>query len=41
MTIQEIDNWLQETKTHKDEEYDRAIHSSKIQAIIDELTDEE
>ncbi len=38
MTNQEIDKWLQETKTQKDDEYDQAIKESGI--IKDLLNDQ-
>ncbi len=42
MTLSQIDAWLEATKTQRDEEYEKAIHESKlINTLRDELSDEE
>lgn len=42
MTLQQIDQWLNQTRNWKDTEYDKAIHESVvIEQLKHELSDEE
>ncbi len=41
MTLKQIDQWLEATKTQKDYEYDQAIHSKQIQDLMIEFDEEE